>query len=183
MRKMKDSQINYIGKIPDKWKVGKYKFFSRSRMGETILKNDTDEKGIPIYSATSDDSIFGYLEKPKLILKKGDIVIPARGTIGKATYIYDDVATCTQTTICSYNIKINSKYLYYTILAMNSGWFHSEKTSVPLITVEQLNNVYIISIFEFLISNLLSIIMIIIIICSSCSIIPYCTDNYNSCYC
>lgn len=143
MRKMKDSKISYIGKIPYKWKVGKYKFFSKSRMGETILKSNTDEQGIPIYSATSDDSIFGYLKKPKLILKKGDIVIPARGTIGKATYIYDDFATCTQTSICSYNIKINSKYLYYTILAMNSEWFHSEKTSVPLITVEQLNNVYI----------------------------------------
>lgn len=143
MRKMKESGIEYLNLIPQKWSRRKYKNVADSRMGETILKSDTAEFGVPIYSATNDNKIFGYLSNPKVILHKGDIVIPARGTIGKATYIEDEIATCTQTTIGSYNISCNSKYLYYCIIALNEQWFHSEKTSVPLITIDQLNNVWI----------------------------------------
>ena len=109
-RQMKDSGVEWIGEIPEEWKCTKYKYFTTNRMGETILAEQTVEEGIPIYSATQEDKVFGYAESPNLVLRKGDFVIPARGnSIGCITIIKDDLATCTQTTICSRNIRnINS---------------------------------------------------------------------------
>ena len=62
----KDSGIAWIGEIPSEWKVSRYKFYTTNRMGETILASDTTDVGIPIYSATQDDSIFGYIQNPKV---------------------------------------------------------------------------------------------------------------------
>ena len=57
--------------------------------------------------------IFGFVSKSDLILRKGDIVIPARGnSIGWATIIEEEQATCTQTTI-----KLNKHMSYEQIVA------------------------------------------------------------------
>ena len=93
-REYKDSGIEWIGKIPKEWKIAKYKFFANSRMGETILSEDTSDEGIPIYSATQDSKIFGYINNPKLLLKKGDFVIPARGnSIGCTSIVKEEIAS------------------------------------------------------------------------------------------
>lgn len=138
----KDSGIAWIGEIPSEWKVSRYKFYTTNRMGETILASDTTDVGIPIYSATQDDSIFGYIQNPKVILKKGDIVIPARGnSIGYATQIKDEIATCSQTTICSTNIHgINSRFLFYCIYGLKDDWFRYDGSAIPQITVDQVKN-------------------------------------------
>lgn len=138
----KDSGVAWIGEIPSEWKVSRYKFYTTNRMGETILASDTTDVGIPIYSATQDDSIFGYIQNPKVILKKGDIVIPARGnSIGYATQIKDEIATCSQTTICSTNIHgINSRFLFYCIYGLKDDWFRYDGSAIPQITVDQVKN-------------------------------------------
>ena len=122
-RAMKDSGIEWIGEIPKDWSISKYKYYSDNRMGETILVEDTNiEEGVPIYSATQDDKILGYVKNPSLVLHKGDFVIPARGnSIGCVSVVKEDVATCTQTTICSRNIKnINKDFLFYCSLGLHS---------------------------------------------------------------
>ena len=141
-REMKDSGVEWIGEIPREWEVRKYKYFCENRMGETILATEVKEIGIPIYSATLEDSIFGYIENPKLILKKNDFVIPARGnSIGSVTIIKDEIATCTQTTICSRNIKnININYLYFSSIGLKDIWFKYEGSAIPQITVNQIEN-------------------------------------------
>lgn len=141
-REMKDSGVEWIGEIPKEWEVRKYKYFCENRMGETILATEVKEIGIPIYSATLGDSIFGYIENPKLILKKNDFVIPARGnSIGSVTVVKDEIATCTQTTICSRNIKnININYLYFSSIGLKDIWFKYEGSAIPQITVNQIEN-------------------------------------------
>ncbi|HHX68634.1 MAG TPA: restriction endonuclease subunit S [Gallicola sp.] len=140
-RVMKDSGIEWIGKIPEDWKISKYKFFSETRMGETILKENLLEDGIPVYSATEEEKIFGYVQNSVIELSVGDLVIPARGnSIGYAKIIKDDVATCTQTTICSKLKNIISKYVYYCTIGFKDYWFDSEQTAIPQITVEQVKN-------------------------------------------
>ena len=61
-REMKDSGVEWIGQIPKEWKLSKYKYFSENRMGETILAEEVTTEGIPIYSATLDDTVFGYIK-------------------------------------------------------------------------------------------------------------------------
>lgn len=147
MREMKDSGIEWIGEIPNNWNVSKYKYHSVSRMGETLLASHTSEEyddshTIPVYSATQDDSIFGFVENASVLLKKGDIVIPARGnSIGCATMIKQDIATCTQTTICSQNIhNICSTYLFYCNFAFKDEWYRYDGSAIPQITVAQVEN-------------------------------------------
>lgn len=138
---MKDSGDVYIGKMPLNWRLASYKYFADSGMGLTILKEDVTDLGVPIYSATQDSSIFGYINNPKLKLNKGDLVIPARGnSIGCTTYVEDDVATCTQTTIYSKVSGINPKFLFYCSIGLKEEWFYYVKTAIPQITVSQVQN-------------------------------------------
>ena len=138
---MKDSGDVYIGKIPLNWRLASYKYFTDSGMGLTILKEDVTDLGVPIYSATQDSSIFGYINNTKLKLGKGDLVIPARGnSIGCTTYVEDDVATCTQTTIYSKVSGINPKFLFYCSIGLKEEWFYYVKTAIPQITVSQVQN-------------------------------------------
>lgn len=138
----KDSGIAWIGEIPSEWKISRYKFYTSNRMGETILSSDTVDVGVPIYSATQDNSIFGYIANPKVLLKKGDIVIPARGnSIGCATLIKDEIATCTQTTICSTDMHdICTKFLYHCIYGLRDEWFKFDGSAIPQVTVDQIKN-------------------------------------------
>ena len=142
MRKMKDSGVKWMGEIPETWQVTKYKYFSQSRMGETILAADLVSEGIPVYSATNDNSIFGYVTNSKVVLHNGDLIIPARGnSIGYMKFVQDEIATCTQTTICSFNIHgINPKYLYYCSCGFKDDWYKYDGSAIPQVTVEQLKN-------------------------------------------
>ena len=142
MIKMKDSGIPWIGQIPEDWEVAKYKFFATSGMGETILGGNLVEDGIPVYSATQNNTVFGYVKSSSLKLNKNDFVIPARGnSIGCVTIVKDNEATATQTTIYSkLNDKINYKFLYYCCVGLKDVWFYFEDTAIPQITVNQVQN-------------------------------------------
>ncbi len=139
---MKDSGIPWIGQIPEDWEVAKYKFFATSGMGETILGGNLVEDGIPVYSATQNNTVFGYVKSSSLKLNKNDFVIPARGnSIGCVTIVKDNEATATQTTIYSkLNDKINYKFLYYCCVGLKDVWFYFEDTAIPQITVNQVQN-------------------------------------------
>ncbi len=141
MRKMKDSGVEWIGEIPEDWIITKYKYFSKNGMGLTILKTEVSSNGVPIYSATQSNEIFGYISNPGLLLKYGDLVIPARGnSIGFVTFVVDEEATCTQTTIYSMLHDICKKYAYYCCYGLQKYWFNYDDTAIPQITVGQIEN-------------------------------------------
>lgn len=149
-RMMKDSGIEWIGEVPSDWEISRYKRYSRSSMGNTILKNDLvedlDKDSIPVYSATQEDIYFGYINKNDVtvILNKNDLVIPARGnSIGCTKIVASDKATCTQTTIYSKIRDIVPKYLYYCSIAFKKYWFEFDRTAIPQITVQQIENNYL----------------------------------------
>ena len=139
-RVMKDSGIKWMGEIPKEWSVVKYKTFSHNTKGETILKTDVTNDGIPVYSASKDGEIFGYIKSAKKILSYGDLVIPARGTIGITHFITDEIATCTQTTICSKLKDVNKRFIYHCSCGLKEYWFEFTQTAVPQLTVEQVKN-------------------------------------------
>ena len=122
-------------------------FLVDSSMGQTILSSDLDKDGIPVYSATMDDSPFGYLNpsKNKIYLKNGDMVVPARGnSIGYVTLINDHEATCTQTTIALKMIcTLVSKYIYYYFKAYQKILFEYVGGAIPQITLTMISNIVI----------------------------------------
>ncbi len=141
---LKDSGVEWIGKIPKDWEVSKFKYFFNFGMGETILTENLVEKGIPVYSATEDDVILGYYDKAKLILDEGDIIIPARGNSIGASKFVKHKCTCTQTTIYGkLKLNINSKFVYYFTVGNRKRLFQYDKTAIPQITTNQVkeNNI------------------------------------------
>ena len=139
MRVYKPSGIKWLGEIPKHWEVTKFKYFYRSNMGETILTQDLETDGIPVYSATEEDKFFGKIKNPVNILNVNDFVIPARGTIG-AIKIVKEKSTCTQTTIFSKQFKdINPYYVYYFLLGYRKFLFEFIQTAIPQITISQVN--------------------------------------------
>ena len=140
-RKMKHTGIAWLGEIPEGWEVRRYKDFSENGMGDTILASDLQKSGVPVYSATQSDKIFGYVKESSVKLCMGDIVIPARGnSIGYVMIIDTEIATCTQTTIYSKLNNINIKYVFYCCQGLKDYWFEYDNTAIPQITVKQVNN-------------------------------------------
>lgn len=139
----KDSRVPWTGKMPTGWKTCKYKYFTSNGMGETILREELKDEGIPVYSATQDDVCFGFVENSRVILHKGDFIIPARGnSIGCISLVKEEVATCTQTTIYSklIGLPIVNKYLFYCALGLKDVWFKFDQTAIPQITVSQVDS-------------------------------------------
>lgn len=127
--------------IPDSWACVKFSELADNRMGKTILRKDLKNIGIPVYSATMDGKPFGYLDSVELVLHKDELVIPARGCIGFVKIIEDEVATCTQTTICCQNLRnIYPRYLFMACKAFKDKWFKSTGSAIPQLTVSQVNN-------------------------------------------
>lgn len=137
-----NSSSEYLYPLPKNWIWERFGSFANLRMGKTILKKDLNNEGIPVYSATQSDSVLGYLKSADLELHRDDLVIPARGnSIGYVTLIKDDVATCTQTTICATNIhNILPKYLFHCCYAFKSIWFKYSGSAIPQVTVKQMES-------------------------------------------
>ena len=88
--------------IPDNWTWIRLINISQYGMGQTMLTKDMNDSGIPIYSATISDEPLGFISSSinKIKLSFGDLVVPARGnSIGHVTFIKDNEASCTQTTL------------------------------------------------------------------------------------
>ena len=68
-------------------------------MGETLLSKDLTGCGVPVFSANTDSEPWGYTSRNKKTLKRGTIVIGARGSIGFPRLPAFETFTSTQTTI------------------------------------------------------------------------------------
>jgi len=108
------------------------------RMGETILSKDLDGTGYPIFSADSSAGAWGHKKQISKILKRGSIVIGARGTIGNPRLPDHDEFGCTQTTIAvTPSSEVDPHYLK---LALESSDIRSiaAQQAVPMLTIGQI---------------------------------------------
>ena len=129
--------------LPSNWCWVKFKSIADFGMGQTILSKELKQEGVPIYSASADGEIFGYInsEDNRIKLSEGDFVIAARGTIGSIKFISAKEACCTQTTMYMkpYNKEI-SKYLYYTMRAFSEKIFVATGATIPQLTISSLDD-------------------------------------------
>ncbi|MFL0865709.1 restriction endonuclease subunit S [Vibrio parahaemolyticus] len=142
--KWKDSGIEWIGDIPDGWKLIKLKDYFNVTMGETILKEDLSDEsfGIPVYSATKEDVVFGYVNNASKLLNPGDIVIAARGNSIGNPNIISALSTSTQTTIqLNKKRKVNSEFIKYWMLGSHDEIFKFDNTAIPQFTVDDSKNI------------------------------------------
>ena len=133
--------------IPDSWCWTKIQNFAQLGMGQTVLTKDMLKTGTPVYSATIENKPLGYINEVhnNIKLKIGDLVIPARGnSIGYVTYISEEPATCTQTTIYEKFIdKRVSIWISYFYQAFQKTLFKYSGAAIPQITLSMLEKQYI----------------------------------------
>ena len=126
-------------KLPQNWCWVNLGSLGTLGMGQTILSKDLKQEGVPVYSATEEDKIFGYiLESENTIkLSSGDIVIPARGnSIGYVKYVSCDEASCTQTTMFFKPFdKTIGKCVYYYMQGNKHKLFAYHGNAIPQITI------------------------------------------------
>lgn len=128
--------------IPDNWCWVKVKTLGALGMGQTILSKDLKDSGVPVYSATEADKYFGYIDRCDNLIKLsiGDIVIPARGTIGYVKYVDCYEASCTQTTMFYKPIiKEMGKYIYYFFKGFKDRLFAYYGNAIPQITIKNVS--------------------------------------------
>jgi type I restriction enzyme S subunit len=132
---MKESGIEWIGEIPSHWGVNslKYNVNLQGRIGfKGYTKDDfvnegegclviggkhIDKNNIIDLSEPDYLNWKKYYESPEIMVKKGDVIISQRGTLGKCLYIDKDYGelTINPSLVLVNNIKINPKYLWYNL--------------------------------------------------------------------
>lgn len=88
-RKMKDSGIEWIGEIPEDWKLTKVKHIGKYINGYPFKPSDWSDSGVPIIriqNLTGNNSEYNYYSGPKLpedyFIIKNDYLISWSATLG-----------------------------------------------------------------------------------------------------
>lgn len=135
---LKDSGIEWIGKIPEHWDVKRLKYFGNNYNGLTYSPNDicNSQEGTIVLRSSNikdnklcfDDNVYVNKEIPtKLFVNKGDILICSRNgsasLIGKAALIETDIkATFGAFMMIFKGNNIHHKYLYYIVTSCISQY-------------------------------------------------------------
>lgn len=160
--KMKDSGVEWIGKIPSDWTISKFKYICKinGRIGfRGYTTDDLVSKGNGAFtiggkhisknlldlSSPEYISWEKYYESPEIMVKKGDIVSAQRGTLGRTAYIDKEIgpATINPSLVLINDIIEDAKFLYWFMVSnsfLSMIEFVNTATAVPMISQTQFGN-------------------------------------------
>lgn len=147
---LKESKIDWMGKIPKHWKVKKMKYLGTARNGLTYTPDDQAEEGILVLRASNiqngklslNNNVYVNMKvPPSIILKKNDLLICSRNgssnLIGKNLLINDDMVGNTYGAFMCVFRSIYNQYIYY---VLNSNIFDHYLNTFLTSTINQLTN-------------------------------------------
>ena len=126
---MKDSGVEWLGKIPEHWDVEPIKYrvtFHNGDRGENYpTKSELQSEGIPFINAghlegdglNMDNMDYISEEKYRIMggvkLRSGDILYCLRGSVGKNAIVDMNQGTVASSLVAIRSVRISAKYLYY----------------------------------------------------------------------
>ena len=162
---MKDSGIEWIGKIPEHWSLVKLKNKAKVNgrigfrgyttadlvqagegaftIGGKHISNCVLDLSNPEYISWDK-----YYESPEIMVKKGNILMAQRGSLGKTALVREDIgpATINPSLILLNSIEMDEVFLYYYLIS-NSCIAYIDllntATAVPMISQNQIENIFI----------------------------------------
>ena len=152
MRPMKDSGVEWIGKIPENWNVGRLKNIGETTIGLTYSPKDVVDSGILVLRSSNVqngkisllDNVYvsKSLKIPeKLFVKEGDILICSRNgsrkLIGKCAVIDKNIEECS---FGAFMTIFRSKFNNYVYHIFNSDIFSFHIGTFLTSTINQLTN-------------------------------------------
>lgn len=128
------------GEMLEGWRTTELADIAKLSMGETLLSKNLTGDGIPVFSANTDDGPWGFTSNNRRRLRRGDIVVGARGSIGFPRRPDFDAFTCTQTTIAVEPDRdvVDSEYLHHALCATDILGIASQQ-AVPMLTIGSLS--------------------------------------------
>ncbi|WP_332880341.1 restriction endonuclease subunit S [Oxalobacter aliiformigenes] len=155
MRKMKDSGIEWIGEIPEDWKIIPLKFLA-SHNDDVLSENTPDDLEFDYIDISSVQYGSGIINKQHItfgnapsrarrIVRNNDVIISTVRTYLKAVAIIPDISKLTIASTgfacLRTNEKISPKFLYYSVLSdafVSTVEAYSVGISYPAINASQL---------------------------------------------
>lgn len=128
---MKDSGIEWVGKIPEHWNVTKIKYFCRMYSGENLTSADIEPDGdYPVYGGNGKR---GYYSN---FTNDGEHVLVGRqGALCGNVHLVSGKFWATDHAVVTYPTKeVINKYLYYLLRAMNLNQY-SQSAAQPGLAV------------------------------------------------
>lgn len=113
-REMKDSGIEWIGEIPEGWKIIQVKRLFKIGRGRVIAKTELSDKGYPVYSSqTKNNGILGYIDTYDF--DRSQLTWTTDGANAGTVFLREGKHNCTNVcgTLMPYTIENNLKYLKY----------------------------------------------------------------------
>lgn len=133
--KMKDSGVEWIGMIPEDWKVSKVKYNASIKSGRFLDSADfVDNGNIDVYGANGK---IGSYDKSNI--NESSILTGRVGTIG--TFAVKENIWITDNVLAIKVDKRSLKFMYYYFHVINFDEL-SSATAQPLITASKINNLY-----------------------------------------
>ena len=127
--KLKDSSIDWIGKIPQGWDIRRIKTIGTAKNGLTYSPSDisSEENGILVLRSSNiqngklyfDDNVFVSIKIPtELMVHKGDLIICSRNgsaaLVGKCAMVEDENLVATYGAfMMRFQSQYTKRYLYY----------------------------------------------------------------------
>lgn len=148
--KLKDSGIDWIGKIPQGWNVRRIKTIGSAKNGLTYSPSDmsSEEDGILVLRSSNiqngklcfDDNVFVSTEIPtELMVHKGDLIICSRNgsaaLVGKCAMVEDDDLVATYG---AFMMRFQSQYIKRYIYYLLSSAITQYKPLFTTTTINQL---------------------------------------------
>jgi type I restriction enzyme S subunit len=125
--------------LPAGWQITTFGEIASSRMGKTILSKELRASGLPVFSAGTENEVWGYIDDETVFFEKGTIIISARGTIGVTKLPHLDRFVSTQTTIAARPFEgVDPKFLNFQLNAAQWSEYTST-TAIPMLTISALS--------------------------------------------
>jgi len=131
---MKDSEIEWLGDVPEHWKISKLKFFARIKNGQDQKKVISDNGKYPIYGSGGE---FGRANN--YLYNKVSVLLGRKGTVDKPLFITKPFWTVDTMYFTKINSQTNPKYFYYSCLTIPFGYYQYG-SALPSMTQEDLHN-------------------------------------------
>jgi len=161
--KMKDSGIEWIGEIPERWEVKRLKYVAEIVLGKMLQNEDTGNDKLKFYMRaqniqwevvdTNDvkEMWFSDYEIKKYRLQKGDLLVSEGGEVGRTALWNGELEECyIQNSVHKVTVDkklANNRYLLYLLEKYGKwGYFESivNRVSIGHLTREKLKEIEII---------------------------------------
>lgn len=138
MREMRDSGVEWMGKVPENWNIVALKFLCSMQSGKTLSSEQISEEGkYPVYGG---NGLRGYYSEANTF---GDYLLVGRqgALCGNVHHVQGEFWATEHAVVTKCSALSDVRYMYYLLLGMNLNQYASNTAAQPGLAVSQIINV------------------------------------------